>query len=148
MQTHLRNIDITLFAPYLIKEGGSTTKARSGTIDLALNATIQNGHIHAHGSVVLKNLQLAQGASAGDTIASVPAKSAVAALKDSSGTIKLKFELTGNLRDPRFSLSQCLGEEIMKGFPSAVASGAGGIAKGATRAVEGIGRKLRSLFSK
>ncbi|WP_179258435.1 DUF748 domain-containing protein [Caballeronia sordidicola] len=148
LQTHLRNVDITLFDPYLVKEGGSTAKARSGTIDLALDTTVQNGRIHAPGSVVLKNLQLAQSENAGDTIASVPAKSAVAALKDPSGTIKLKFELDGNLRDPHFSLTQSVGAEIMKGFPSAVASGASGIAKGATQAVEGIGRKLGSLFSK
>ncbi|WP_165106072.1 DUF748 domain-containing protein [Caballeronia sp. SBC2] len=148
LQTHLRNVDITLFDPYLIKEGGSTAKARSGTIDLVLDTTIQNGRIHAPGSVVLKNLQLAQSENAGDTIAAVPAKSAVAALKDPSGTIKLKFELDGNLRDPHFSLTQSVGAEIMKGFPSAVASGASGIAKGATQAVEGIGRKLGSLFSK
>ena len=148
LQTRLSNVDITLFDPYLIKEGGNTAKARSGTIDLALDTTIQNGRIHAPGSVVLKNLQLAQSENAGDILASVPAKSAVAALKDPSGTIKLKFELDGNLRDPHFSLTQSVGAEIMKGFPSAVASGASGIAKGATQAVEGIGRKLGSLFSK
>ncbi|AME26964.1 hypothetical protein AXG89_29050 (plasmid) [Burkholderia sp. PAMC 26561] len=148
LQTHLRNVDITLFDPYLIREAGSTAKARGGTIDLALDATIQNGRIRAPGSVVLKNLELAQSKKAGDTIASVPAKSAVAALKDSSGTIKLKFELDGNLRDPHFSLTQSVGAEIMKGFPNAVASGASGIVKGATQAVEGIGRKLGSLLSK
>lgn len=148
LQTHLRNVDITLFDPYLIKEGGSTAKARSGTIDLALDTTIENGRIHAPGSVVLKNLQLAQSENAGDIIASVPAKSAVAALKDSSGIIKLKFELDGNFRDPHFSLTKSVGAEIMKGFASAVASGASGISKGATQAVEGIGRKLGNFFSK
>ncbi|OTP80121.1 hypothetical protein [Caballeronia sordidicola] len=69
-------------------------------------------------------------------------------VKDSSGIIKLKFELDGNLRDPQFSLSQSLGGEILKGFPSAIASGAGGIAKWATQAVEGIGGKLGNSFSK
>ncbi|OTP73911.1 DUF748 domain-containing protein [Caballeronia sordidicola] len=148
LQTQLRNVDIALFDPYLIKEVGSTAKARSGTIDLALDTTVQNGRIHAPGSFVVKNLQLTQSENAGDTIASVPAKSAVAALKDPTGTIKLKFELDGNLQDPHFSLTQSVGAEIMKGFPRAVASGASGIAKGAAQAVEGIGRKLGSLFSK
>jgi hypothetical protein len=148
LKTRLRNVDITIFEPYLIKEGGSTAQARSGTIDLALDTTIRNKRIHAPGAIVIKNLQLAQTENAEDTIASVPARSAVAALKDPSGAIKLKFELDGNLRDPHFSLTRSVGAEIMKGFPSAVASGASGIAQAAKQAVEGIAHEVEELFSK
>ncbi|AME27227.1 DUF748 domain-containing protein [Burkholderia sp. PAMC 26561] len=61
LQTHLHNVDIVLFDPYLIKEGGSTAKARSGTIDLALDGSVQNGRIHAPGSLVHCIIDLAPG---------------------------------------------------------------------------------------
>ncbi|WP_329606817.1 DUF748 domain-containing protein [Paraburkholderia polaris] len=149
-QTHatLRNVDISELDPYLPKEASSKGKARSSTIDLTLDAAVRNYHIHAPGTLTLNHFQLAENSNGNpvDKLLSIPGKAAVAALTDHQGQIRLKFELDGNVRDPKFSLNESLSEHLAAGFANALGASAAGVAKGAGETMEGIGNALLNLL--
>ncbi|WP_438394494.1 DUF748 domain-containing protein [Caballeronia sp. DA-9] len=148
-QTHttLRNVDIATLDPYLLKKVGARSTVTGGTIDLTLDATVQNYTIHAPGSVVLNHLQLSENGNPLDTFLSIPTKVAIAALKNHD-QIKLDFELDGNLRDPKFSLNESLTKKLAVGFAKALGVNAEGAARNASGVVKSIGDALKNLFSK
>jgi hypothetical protein len=149
-QTHtaLHNVDIATLDPYLLQKAGAKTTVTGGTIDLTLDATVRDYHIHAPGTVVLNHLQLSDNGNPLDTFLSIPTKVAVAALKDHQGQIKVDFELDGNLRDPKFSLNESLSRKIAAGFAKVLGVSAEGVAKNAGDAVKGIGQALKNLLGK
>jgi hypothetical protein len=152
-QTHtaLHNVDIATLDPYLLQKAGAKTTVTGGTIDLTLDATVRDYHIHAPGTVVLNHLQLSDNADNGNplgTFLSIPTKVAVAALKNHEGQIKVDFELDGNLRDPKFSLNESLSRKIAAGFAKVLGVSAEGVAKNAGDAVKGIGQALKNLLGK
>lgn len=148
-QTHtsLRNVDIATLDPYLLRKAGARTTVTGGTLDLTLDATVQNYRIHAPGTLVVNHLQLSDNGDPLDTFLSIPTKAAIAALKD-HGQIKLDFELDGDLHDPKFSLNESLTRKIAAGFAKALGVSTEGVAKGAGDAVKGIGNALKNLLSK
>jgi hypothetical protein len=148
-QTHtsLRNVDVTTLDPYLPRKAGTRTRVTGGTIDLTLDATVHDYHIHAPGTVVLNRLQLSDSGNPLDTFLSIPTKAAIAALKD-HGQIKLDFELDGNLRDPTFSLNESLTKKLAAGFAKALGVSTEGAAKGAGETVKEIGNALKNLLSR
>ena len=148
-QTHttLRNVDIATLDPYLLRKAGARTSITGGTLDLTLDATVRDYHIHAPGSVVLNHLQLADNGNALDTFLTIPTKIAVAALKNHD-QIKLDFELDGDLRDPKFSLNESLMKKLATGFAKVVGVNTEGVAKNAGGVVKSIGDTLKNLFGK
>ena len=116
----------------------------------ALDATVRNYRIRAPGTFTLHHLQLKDSEDGNplDTFLSIPTNAAVAALKDHHGEIKLKFQLDGDLRDPKFSLNESLSEKLGAGFSKALGVGAQGGVKGAGETIKGFGGALLTLLPK
>ncbi|MBB2932868.1 DUF748 domain-containing protein [Paraburkholderia silvatlantica] len=146
LHTTLRGVDVRTIDPYLLRKAGAKANVTGGTLDLDLASTVRGYHLHAPGSVTLRNLQLAESGDAVDTFLSIPTRAAVAALKARKGEITLHFVLDGNLRDPKFKLNENLMTELRAGFAQALGVSAEGVAKGAGQTAKGIADALRSLL--
>ncbi|WP_321899649.1 DUF748 domain-containing protein [Paraburkholderia heleia] len=146
LHTTLRGVDVRTIDPYLLRKAGAKANVTGGTLDLDLASTVRGYHLHAPGTVTLRNLQLAQSGDAVDTFLSIPTRAAVAALKARKGEITLHFVLDGNLRDPKFKLNENLMTELRAGFAQALGVSAEGVAKGAGQTAKGIADALRSLL--
>ncbi len=107
---------------------------------------MQNYRIHAPGSLTLNHLQIGNSGNGANTFMSLPTKIAIAALKDRKEQIKLDFTLDGDLRDPKFSLSESLSKKLATGFAKALGVSAESVAKGVTDTVRGIGNALKNLL--
>jgi hypothetical protein len=142
----LKSVDMSTLDPYLLKKAGAKTAVTGGTLDMDVNATVKDYRIHAPGSLTLNHLQIGDSGNGADTFLSIPTKIAVAALKDRKDQIKLDFTLDGDLRDPKFSLSESLSKKLAAGFAKALGVSAEGVAKGATDTVRGIGNALKNLL--
>ncbi|WP_250534773.1 DUF748 domain-containing protein [Caballeronia sp. AZ10_KS36] len=147
-QTHamLRSVDVSTLDPYLLKKAGAKAAVTGGTIDMTIDANVRDYRIHAPGTLTLNHLQISDGDSPLDTFLSIPTKAAIAALKDRKEEIKLDFVLEGDLRDPKFSLSESLSKKLAAGFAKALGVSAEGVAKGAGETVKGIGNALKNLL--
>lgn len=144
--TTLRGVDVTTLDPYLLKKASTKARITGGTIDLDLQSTVRNDHLHAPGTLTLHGLALEPTDNPLDTFMSIPTRAAVAALKTRNGDLTLHFTLDGNLRDPQFRLNERLSTEIRAGFAKALGVSAEGVAKGAGETVKGIGDALRNLL--
>lgn len=142
----LKNVDIATLDPYLLKKAGAKAAVTGGTLDMTVDATVKDYRIHAPGSIVLNHLQLSDTGNALDTFMSIPTKAAIAALKDRKDQIKLDFVLDGDLRDPKFSLSESLSKKLAAGFAKVLGVSAEGVAKGTSDTVRGIGNALKNLL--
>jgi len=142
----LRSVDVSTLDPYLLKKAGAKAAVTGGTIDMTIDANVRAYRIHAPGSMALNHLQISDGGSPLDTFLSIPTKAAVAALKDRKDAIKLDFVLDGDLRDPKFSLSESLSKKLAAGFAKALGVSVEGVAKGAGETVRGIGNALKSML--
>jgi hypothetical protein len=141
----LNGVDAKTLQPYLLK--GQKVAIASGTIDLSLNWTVQDGRLNAPGKVTLNHLQVANqtGGPLGD-LATLPKKAAVEALKDDNDRIDLNFVLSGDLNDPKFSIDEDLSKRIGAGVAKALGVTVEGVGKGAGDAAKGIGNALKSLL--
>jgi hypothetical protein len=148
IRTTLHNVDISKLDPYLFQKAGAIAEFRSGTIDAVLDSTVKNLHLHASGKFTLINLELAHSREGNpiETLSSIPKNAAVAALKDNRGRINQTFTLDGNLKDPKFSLTENLQAQFAAGFAKALGSGARGVAKGAGEAIKGVGQALLNVL--
>ncbi|WP_238295595.1 DUF748 domain-containing protein [Caballeronia novacaledonica] len=142
----LRNVDVATLDPYLLKKAGAKAAVTGGTIDLSIDATVKDYRIHAPGTLTLNHLQISDAGNPLDTFLSIPTKAAIAALKDRKEQIKLDFVLDGDLRDPKFSLSESLSKKLAAGFAKVLGVSAEGVARGAGDTVRGIGNALKNLL--
>lgn len=148
-RTTLRNVDVTTLDPYLLTKAAAAAKnARitAGTVDLDLESTVKNYHLHAPGTLTLHDLRLEPTSNPVDTFMSIPTRAAIAALKTRNGDLTLHFTLEGNLRDPKFVLNDRLMTEIRTGFAKALGVSAQGVVEGAGETAKGIGDALRNLL--
>ncbi|MBP0595161.1 DUF748 domain-containing protein [Paraburkholderia sp. LEh10] len=144
--TTLRGIDVVMLDPYLLKKAGAKAQVTGGTVDLNMQATVTNYHIHAPGTVTLHHLQLAGTDDPLDTFMQIPTRAAVAALKRHGDDITLHFTIDGNLRDPTFKLNESVMTELRANFAKALGVSAEGVAKGAGETVKGLGNALKNLL--
>ncbi|CAG4918856.1 DUF748 domain-containing protein [Paraburkholderia saeva] len=146
--TTMRGVDVRTLDPYLLRKAGAKAQVTGGTLDLKVDSTVRNYHLHAPGVVTVHHLQLADTGNPVDTFLSIPTKAAVAALKKHGDDITLHFVLEGNLRDPKFSLNESLLTKMSNGFAEALGVSVAGVAKGAGETVKGIGNALLNLIGK
>ncbi|CAB3759613.1 DUF748 domain-containing protein [Paraburkholderia humisilvae] len=146
LTTTLRGVDIVMLDPYLLKKAGAKTRVTGGTLDLNVESTVRDYHLHAPGTLTLHHLRLAETDNPLDTFLSIPTRAAVAALKNHGDEITLHFVLDGNLRDPKFKLNESLMTELRTNFAKALGVSAEGVAKGAAETVKGLGNALKNLF--
>ncbi|RFU43986.1 DUF748 domain-containing protein [Paraburkholderia sp. DHOC27] len=142
----LQGVDIVMLDPYLLKKTGAKAEITGGTVDLTVQSTVTNYQLHAPGTVVLHNLQLADTGNPLDTFLSIPTKLAVAALKSRKGDITVHFVLEGNLRDPKFSVNDNFLMKLGTGFAKSTGVSVEGVAKGAGDTVKGLGNALKNLL--
>ena len=142
----LRGVDIALLDPYLLKKAGARAQVTGGTVDLTIESTVRNYHMHAPGTVTVHNLRLAETDNPLDTFMSIPTRAAVAALKTHNGDVTLHFVLDGDLRDPKFSVREGILARIGAGFAQALGVSVEGVAKGAGETVKGLGNALKNLL--
>jgi uncharacterized protein DUF748 len=146
LNTTLRGVDIVMLDPYLLKKAGAKTRVTGGTLDLKVESTVRDYHIHAPGLLTLHHLRLQESDNPLDTFLSIPTRAAVAALKNHGDEITLHFVLDGNLRDPKFRLNESLMTELRANFAKALGVSAEGVAKGAGETVKGLGNALKNLL--
>ena len=142
----LRGVDVVMLDPYLLKKAGAKALVTGGTVDMTVESTVSNYHLHAPGTLTLHNLQLADSGNPLDTFLSIPTKAAVAALKSRNGDITVHFVLDGNLRDPKFSVNENLLNKLGTGFAQVMGVSVEGVAKGAGETVKGLGNALKNLL--
>jgi hypothetical protein len=142
----LHGVDVVMLDPYLLKKAGAKATVTGGTVDMTVQSTVTNYQLHAPGTVVLHQLQLADTGGPVDTFLSIPTKLAVAALKSRSGDITIHFVLDGNLRDPKFSVNESLLTKLGAGFAQTMGVSVEGVAKGAGETVKGLGNALKNLL--
>lgn len=136
----LQSVDLLPLAPYLIK--ASDTGIRQGSLDLKLHSVVQHNHLHAPGEIVLHQLELN-----GHGFMGVSQTAAVALLKDGNDAITAHFTLDGNLDDPHFSLNENLLHRASAGIAEAMGVSVQGLAHQLGSTAEGIGSKLKGLWS-
>ncbi|HEY4350977.1 MAG TPA: DUF748 domain-containing protein [Paraburkholderia sp.] len=146
LTTTLRGVDIVMLDPYLLKKAGAKAHVTGGTLDLNVESTVRDYHIHAPGMLTLHHLRLQESDNPLDTFFSIPTRAAVAALKNHGDEITLHFVLDGNLRDPKFKLNESLMTELRANFAKALGVSAEGVAKGAGETVKGLGNALKNLL--
>ncbi len=138
----LRNVDLQLLQPYLIK--ATETGVRRGTLDLDLDSTVSQGRLRAPGHLTLNGLELASGSG---SFMGLPRNAVISLMKDKSGRIGIRFVLEGDLEDPRFSFNEnlmtragsALAENLgisLEGLARGVGSAGGGVARGIGESVE------------
>ncbi len=132
----LHGVDMVALQPYLLRLGERSV--RHGTMDLALDASIVRGQVHAPGQLTMTGLEF--GDADGGTFAGVERRAVLAALRR-DGRIALKFTLEGRTDDPKFALDERLGLRIAGGLGDAVGTGVKGV-------VQGVGGAIKGLFGK
>ncbi len=148
--SQLRHVDLIALQPYLIK--AAETGVKKGTLDLDINAKVNNKQLLAPGTVTLSDLELDEGSS---TFMGMPRKALVAMMQDHARKITVKFELAGNLDDPQFKLNESLASRLGSSVASAlgisfegIARGAGSVGSALSGATEGVGKAIKGLFGK
>ena len=141
----MNGVDAKTLQPYVLK--GQKTAIASGTVDMSLNWTVQNGQLNAPGKLSLNHLEVAQSNSGPlGALATLPKKAAVEAIKNDNDQIVVNFVLTGDLNDPKFSIDDDMSKRIGAGVAKAVGVTVEGVGKGAGDAAKGLGGALKSLI--
>lgn len=140
MQVAVRNLDIRHAAPYLAENGAASLTG--GAMDLDMKTVVDQRELRAHGAVTLHRLQFA----GEGQLFSLPREAVLAALKDRQGDVRLTFALSGNLDNPRFSVTRGFSAQIASGLGRAIGVGAEGAVEGVGSAVKNLGEAISDLF--
>ena len=135
LTSSLRDVDLTVFQPYLLK--GTESNIKSGTLNLDLNSAVRNGVLHAPGTVTLQNLEL-EAKTQGGMLMGISQNALLSLMKSKSGKITVHFTLEGNINDPKFSLN----ENLVSKFSLALADSLGVSVEGLTKGVGGAGNNV------
>ena len=154
-QIALAEADLVALQPYLVKK--NEARVANGTLNLKLNSEVRNNRLDGKGNVVLRSLQFAPSRGLFDTFMGLPRNAVISFLKDHNDAIDVDFTLTGDTRNPNFSLNEDLSTRIATGMAGQLgvgirdlAEGVGTIGRkgleGAGRLVEGVGSAVKRLF--
>jgi uncharacterized protein involved in outer membrane biogenesis len=144
ISTHLKDVDLVAFQPYLVK--ASETSVRKGSLDLELKSTIRDNHLHAPGTITLSELVLASSGGPFSTFMGVPRQAIVAALKNQKGKITVQFTLEGNIKDPHFSLNESFTQRTGTAIAESLGISIEGLASGVGGAAQGVGSTIGRLL--
>ena len=140
LATRVRNVDLSLFEPYLIQK----TKAGidTGTFNLDLNASVHNNVVNAPGVLVLTGLKLKTGEGPMGSLSNVPRRALIGALTDEEDHITVHFTLAGNLDNPDFSLGEELSFKTAAGLLKGLGLGFEALIRAFFIIVHGFGSAL------
>lgn len=151
----LEAVDLVALQPYLVKK--SEARVARGTLDLNLASEVRNNNLNGKGKVILKDLTFAPSSGFFDTFMGLPRNAVISFLKDNNNAIDVDFTLTGNTKNPNFSLNENLSTRIATGMAGQlgvsvqnVAEGLGTLGRksleGASSIVDGFGSAVNRLF--
>jgi hypothetical protein len=151
----LEAVDLVALQPYLVKK--SEARVAKGTLDLNLASEVRNNNLNGKGKVILKDLTFAPSRGFFDTFMGLPRNAVISFLKDNNNAIDVDFTLTGNTKNPNFSLNENLSTRIATGMAGQlgvsvqnVAEGLGTLGRrsleGASSIVDGVGSAVNRLF--
>lgn len=151
----LQGVDLVALQPYLVKK--NEVQVSRGTLDLSLHSEVRNHHLDGKGKVVLHDLEFARGSGFFDTFMGLPRNAVVSFLKDNNNAIDVDFTLSGNTRNPNFSLNESLSTRVATAMAGQLGVSVKGVAEGlgtlgrkgmegAGSVVEGVGAAVKRLF--
>lgn len=129
--TKLQGIDLVTLEPYLLES--SETGVKGGTLDLDMRSKVEKRMLTAPGTMTLSHLELT-----GSTFMGMPRQAVLAAMKDHDDKITIRFNLSGSLDDPKFSLRENFAMRVATG----VAEGLGISVRGLAGTLGGATQKL------
>lgn len=152
---HLEDVDLVALQPYLVKK--NDTRVSRGTLDMKLVSEVRNDFLNGKGKMILRDLTFAPGSGLFDTFMGVPRNAVVSFLKDHNGAIDMDFTLSGNTKNPNFSLNEDLSTRVATAMAGQLGVGIVGVAEGlssigrkgvegASNVVEGVGTAVKRLF--
>jgi uncharacterized protein involved in outer membrane biogenesis len=101
IRTQFKQLELTTLTPYSGKFAGY--RIRKGRLSLDLHYRISQGQLNAENSVVVEQLQLGEKVDSPSAV-DLPIRLAVALLKDTEGKIALSLPVSGDLKNPQFSV--------------------------------------------
>jgi len=118
---------------------------------------VRNNNLYGKGRVILRDLTFAPSSGFFDTFMGLPRNTVVNFLKDNNHAIDLDFTLTGNTKNPNFSLNENLSTRIATAMAGQlgvsitnVAEGIGTLGRkgmeGAGSVADGVGSAVKRLF--
>jgi Domain of Unknown Function (DUF748) len=138
LAAQLRGVDIVALQPYLLR--AADTRVKAGTLDLHLDATVQQHRLRAPGEITLTGLELDGGRGPLGAFAGVPRQAVLSAL-ERDGKLRIGFTLEGRLDDPAFSVNDNLAMRVSAGLAEGLGVSVGGV-------VEGAGAVVRELLGR
>ncbi len=135
----LRDVPLIVVEPYFVK--AAKAEVRHGTLQLDLDSTVKNRHLHAPGKMVLAGLELD-----GDGFVGLSKQVGLLLLKDRHDRVDLQFLLDGNLDDPRFSLNEQFYVRVGSALAKVLGLSVEGLGKGVGGVAEGVGGALKKLL--
>lgn len=117
MSVELKNIDLPSLSMYSGKFIGN--KIANGKLSLDLQHTIKNKQLKTMNNIQIKDLELGEKVESKDAI-DAPIGLAIALLEDSSGMINLDIPVQGDLKSPKFDISDAISDVIVNTLTSIV----------------------------
>lgn len=130
-------VDLVALQPYLVKK--TDARVAKGTLDLKLASEVRNDMLNGKGKVILRDLTFAPSSGFFDTFMGLPRNAVISFLKDINNAIDVDFTLTGNTKNPNFSLNENLSTRIATAM-------AGQLGVSITNVAEGVGSAVKRLF--
>jgi hypothetical protein len=154
-QVVLADVDLVAFQPYLVKK--NEARVSRGTLDMRLASEVRNDNLSGKGKIILKDLAFAPSSGFLDTFMGVPRNAVIGFLKDHNGAIDVDFTLSGDTKNPNFSLNESLSTRVASAMAGQLGVGITNVAEGlssigrkgvegASSVVEGVGSAVKRLF--
>lgn len=129
--TSLHGTDLVTLEPYLLQS--TETGVKRGTLDLEVRSKVSKRVLSAPGTMTLSDLELT-----GNTFMGLPRQAVIAAMKNRNNKITVRFDLSGRIDDPKFSLR----ENLAMRAGTAIAEGLGISVRGLASTLGGATQKL------
>jgi hypothetical protein len=152
----LESVDLVSLHPYIVKKGD--TRVSKGTLDLNLKSEVRNNQLEGIGKMIIRDLELAPSQNYLGTFMGLPRSAVIGFLKDHDNAIDVDFTLSGDIRNPNFSLNETLATRVAAGMAGQLGVSIQGVAEGletlgrkglegATGTAKAIGSAFKGLFS-
>ncbi len=153
---NLRDLDLSVLKPYIVKKGEADFS--KGFLDLDMDLGIKNKNIHAPVHSVIRNLEFTSGSGLKDRFLGAPRSIIVKAMESNNHQIVFDFVLEGNTTNPKSNFRENLIQNLTSGFAKSLGLSAakagqtavkqGGEAiKGVEKEFEGIKEQFKNIFN-
>ncbi|MGH7825586.1 MAG: DUF748 domain-containing protein [Candidatus Binatia bacterium] len=131
----MNSVDLLSLEPYLVKRGDA--RINGGTLDLNLKSEVRNNNLDGTGNMIIRELEFAPSQNYLATFMGLPRNAVISFLKDHENAIDVDFNLSGDIRHPKFSLNETLATRVAAGMAGQLGVSIRGVAEG----LEALSRK-------